>query len=308
MNEVVPWETDLPGGGTLSGIRHQAPGIPLLLIHGLFDSAESWRPFMEIYPGPSLAVDVPGFQGSSRALRPEISSFAEQISLALDQAGIQSCRLAGHSLGGAISSVLASDQPERFTDLTLIAPAGYGHIPMAKFFDLPIVSNVSESVLRGALRNPALVKYTYTRAVAGGHPPDAGLLRRIIGVSPFISSGVRDAVHALSHAGSRRGLGLEENFYRGPVICVWGDDDRLIPRSHIRNVRRLLPQADIRVWMDVSHHPQAEDPTRMGRLLLENMPDRPAGEKAEILPARAESLVKRVRSRISGAPGPATQE
>jgi pimeloyl-ACP methyl ester carboxylesterase len=35
--------------------------------------------------------------------------------------------------------------------------------------------------------------------------------------------------------------------YRGPVVAVWGDRDRLVPVSHHHGVRAAFPQARIEI-------------------------------------------------------------
>jgi pimeloyl-ACP methyl ester carboxylesterase len=55
--------------------------------------------------------------------------------------------------------------------------------------------------------------------------------------------------------------------FDGPVAVVWGEQDALVPRAHIRGVREALPHAQIEVWPGMGHHPQRERPRRLAELI-----------------------------------------
>jgi pimeloyl-ACP methyl ester carboxylesterase len=42
--------------------------------------------------------------------------------------------------------------------------------------------------------------------------------------------------------------------YRGPVLAVWGEDDRLVPVSHHQGVLTAFPHARIEFWPGMGHH------------------------------------------------------
>ena len=64
---------------------------------------------------------------------------------------------------------------------------------------------------------------------------------------------------AISTAGrSARAFHRRRINYDGPVVAVWGRDDRLVPCAHAPALLRALPQADVLIWDGMGHHPQRE--------------------------------------------------
>lgn len=268
MHEIESWRREIAPGRFLGGIRSGGEGDPLVMIHGLFDSAESWRDLIEQYPGPCIAIDVPGFGSSSPPPQAHMGSYAETVWQCLDGLSVESCRIVGHSLGGAISSEMAAIDPERVVELNLIAPAGYGRLPLAELANLPLLGGIASGTIRHALHRPRVVRFFYSHGVANGMHPRQDLLDRIADLEPSVDLGVRSALRALARSGGKRGLCYRPGFYSGPVRCGWGTDDLLIGRSHMRNLTRVLPQTELRIWPGVAHHPQAEAPEKVIELLL----------------------------------------
>jgi pimeloyl-ACP methyl ester carboxylesterase len=98
--------------------------IPLLLIHGLGDEADTWRLVL-----PSLAaarrvvaVDLPGFGRSDKPDAPYTAPwFAAVLLELLDVLQIEQVALAGHSLGAIVGQWLALEQSPRVERLALLA-------------------------------------------------------------------------------------------------------------------------------------------------------------------------------------------
>src|SRR3954470_7453864 len=102
-------------------------GRSLVLLHGLLDDSEGWTALAMDTHRPCLALDLPGFGGSDLPRWPRISSYAEDVAAGLNKLGIDACTLVGHSLGGAVATVVA-ERHEGIHSLVLLAPAGFGHI------------------------------------------------------------------------------------------------------------------------------------------------------------------------------------
>ena len=76
---------------------------------------------------PVYAIDLPGHGGSSKDVGDgSTRDLAKAVTDFMDAKGISSAHLVGHSLGGAVATLIASKSPERVAALTLIAPGGLG--------------------------------------------------------------------------------------------------------------------------------------------------------------------------------------
>ena len=116
--------------GRLAGLRRPGPpGAPrVLALHGWLDNAASFLPLQEHLPGIELAaLDMPG-HGASAHLPPAaeytVPNTARAAFAAADALGWERFVLLGHSLGGAVASVMAAAMPARIQRLAVIESLG----------------------------------------------------------------------------------------------------------------------------------------------------------------------------------------
>src|SRR5713101_9540046 len=140
-----PWETVLAvirGGLLLAGIREETcnldgvamhyycagrRGTPIVLIHGLGSSAETWAVVVPMLSKEFLvyALDLPGF--GKTPLAPEgtnISTHVLYLERFLNALGYPRATLVGNSFGGWIAARFAVEHPERVERLYLLNSAG----------------------------------------------------------------------------------------------------------------------------------------------------------------------------------------
>ena len=118
-----------PGGRALAARRFGTLGGPrVLALHGWLDNANSFAPLAAALPELDfVALDLPGHGHSAH--RPARTwyhyiDYLDDVLAALDDLGWQQCVLLGHSLGGAVASVLAAAHPARVSKLLLIEALG----------------------------------------------------------------------------------------------------------------------------------------------------------------------------------------
>jgi pyruvate dehydrogenase E2 component (dihydrolipoamide acetyltransferase) len=260
-------DVTLPDGRRLRMRCWPGRGHPLVLLHGLFDDAEGWDALARDTDRPCYALDVPGFGASDGPTRPRISAYAEDVVHALAATGVGDCTLAGHSLGGAIAVAVAERCPA-VRGLALLAPVGFGPIPMADWVSVPGVIDLWQLTLPMALVNPLTVTAAYTTFVAHGRLPSRDLMARLRKRAFRCGPGVRAATIAIAAAGhSLRGFAHRPVDFDGPVAAVWGARDALVPPLHADALRRALPQAHVEVWRGMGHHPQRERPVALARFI-----------------------------------------
>jgi pimeloyl-ACP methyl ester carboxylesterase len=261
----------LDGGRRLRVRRWDGDGVPLVLLHGLFDDSEGWDQLAAGTRRPCLAFDLPGFGGSDLPARPRISAYAEAICEGVALLGLEACTLVGHSLGGAVAAGVAEKAPDTVRSLALLAPAGFGAIRLADLFALPGVRHAAELSLPLALVNPLTVTAAYTTFVAHGRLPSRDLMERVRRRAFRSGPGVSCAVRAIAAAGrSPRGYPRRALGFHGPVAALWGEHDALVPLEHAAALSRALPQAHVEVWAGMGHHPQRERPAELARFIEEH--------------------------------------
>ena len=214
--------------GTLAGLRHGDPqGPKLLCLHGWLDNAASFAPLMPRLSGFDLvALDLPGHGASAHRLPGYDYVFVDWIHDvldALDALGWPRASLLGHSMGGAIATVVAASAPERVHKLALIEALG------------PISGKPEEAGARLKL------------AVAARRALDPDKPARVIA---DIESAVDARLSASNMTRAAAQLIVERNLRAVPGGFAWRSDPRLTLPGHIRT-----DEAFVRNWIHAIHAP-----------------------------------------------------
>jgi pimeloyl-ACP methyl ester carboxylesterase len=108
---------------TLAGLAaddygHSDDRAPLVLLHGLTFDRSLWRPTLaelhRIDPGRRvLALDLPGHGASPGRPSYDVQSLADGVHRAVEEAGLPSPVVAGHSIGGIVATAYAAQYPTR---------------------------------------------------------------------------------------------------------------------------------------------------------------------------------------------------
>lgn len=243
-------------------------GTPLVLLHGLLDCAEGWTALCRSTSRPCVAIDLPGSGRSDLPAHPSFSSYADDVVAAIRELTSGEVILVGHSLGGAVATAVAERLRDRISALILLAPAGFGRIPLAEAISIPGVRAVAERLMPLALGNRLAVSTAYRAMVANDADPADELLTRLLDHRGTLVAGAVTGTKAVVRGGlSARAFHRRRVGYGGPVVVVWGDRDRIVPLSHLAGVATAFPHVDARVWRAMGHHPQVERPTRLSRLV-----------------------------------------
>jgi pimeloyl-ACP methyl ester carboxylesterase len=237
-------------------------GDPLVVIHGLGTSRWIWT---EAARGLArrrrvLALDLPGF-GESPPLGPRFQLDAVADAVAEGAAARSGGRfdLLGHSLGGAVALTAARRHPDQIRRLILQAPAGFrprsaplaeavaAATPLAlsarRLLGRPVagLGVARRPLLWGAIHDPSRLSTAQAR----------GMLEASRGAA-HLREAARVAISA--------DLAADLKAVETPVGFIWGDRDPLMPRSTEEVLRRLRPEAPVRVIPDAAHVAQMERP------------------------------------------------
>jgi pimeloyl-ACP methyl ester carboxylesterase len=111
--------------------RIEGEGPTLVLIHGTASSLHTWDQWTEQLKSDFRIVrmDLPAFglTGPNKTGDYSMQSYIEFLDAFLDQLDIDSCYVAGNSLGGAIAWNYALHRPDRVQKIILIDPSGVPH-------------------------------------------------------------------------------------------------------------------------------------------------------------------------------------
>ena len=121
--------------GTKIYYEDTGTGEPLLLLHNFFNTADSWKPYVEVYSKQfrTIAVDMMGHGRSDIYKKDDINfrhaDYAKIILALLDSLKLYKVNAIGASSGGTTLLYLNTRQPERFKSVITIG----GHIYYSKY-------------------------------------------------------------------------------------------------------------------------------------------------------------------------------
>ena len=127
--DCQPFSVETPSAGTICGLRWgSADGIPVLAAHGWLDNAASFLPIAPYLTDLNLvAIDLPGHgfsQHRPEGARYHLMDYPPAVLEVADALGWEELVLLGHSLGGAISTMVAVAAPRRIRAMMLIENLG----------------------------------------------------------------------------------------------------------------------------------------------------------------------------------------
>ena len=109
-------------------LRCGASGPRVVAVHGWLDNALSFQPMLEFFaPMEFAGLDFPGHGESpprSPAARYHFDDYVFDVLAVADALGWERFHLVGHSLGGAVASVVSAACPQRVETLSVIEGLG----------------------------------------------------------------------------------------------------------------------------------------------------------------------------------------
>jgi pimeloyl-ACP methyl ester carboxylesterase len=246
------------------------PAMPIVLIHGIADSALTWAFTLRglAQAGPVFAVDLPGFGESGHPPGRPYATIAEQAAvvaaLVWEVVG-RPALLVGNSMGGWVAARLAMEAPELVRGIVLIDPGG-ALLEGRASWD-PFVTTVAVPDLRA-------VRSIYRQMF--GRVPAALYLAQHSFQDLFLRESVRQFVAAAVTAAASEDVTAAGFFTPAdlrritcPAGLIWGDHDTFLPKGSFEFFRDNLPGAKVLVLRGVGHLAQQEAPRAVVRFVGE---------------------------------------
>ena len=202
-------------------------GTPLVLLHGFGGDGSAWDAVKAELPDTVrvITVDLPGHGGSLDAEgRGGAGRMAKAILAGLDAAGVTAFHLAGHSMGGAVSALIAMRAPDRVKTLTLVAPGG-----MASDINADLLARyakaTAEAEIRACLDEMSAPGFATSPAVV-----DHFVAAR---ARPAQIKALEETYRAMFPNGPEEGQGVLPGDALAalpmPVAVIWGTGDTVLP-------------------------------------------------------------------------------
>ncbi|HWC36809.1 MAG TPA: alpha/beta hydrolase [Mycobacteriales bacterium] len=272
--------------GHRRAFRMGGSGPPLLLLHGIGDSSETWADVIEPL-ARRYTVIAPDLLGHGESDRPRadyaISAYACGMRDLLSVLGVERVTVLGHSLGGGIAMQFAYQFPERCDRLVLVGSGGVGRAvhPLLRAAAAPGAEIVMPLVTSAPMRRLIRRATPFVRHMpfVGLGPDTDYVVQRFDGLS---SARSRSAFLRTLRAGvDARGqvVTMLDRCYLAaglPTLIVWGERDRIIPVEHARTAHRALPGSRLEVFARSGHFPHHDEPDRFVSVVKHFLAETPA--------------------------------
>ncbi|WP_331772617.1 alpha/beta fold hydrolase (plasmid) [Embleya sp. NBC_00888] len=243
----------------------QAP--PVLLIHGSGAASASWRPLV-----PALAahhhvvrVDLPGCGRSPSATSYRVPVQAGRIAALLDDLGLGSVTVVGHSSGGYAATALAEQRPDLVGSLALISTGPSLDALLPQPLVLRVLLGPPFGPLLWSRRSDAMIRKGINATAARPVDIPDGVVAELRGTTygAFRAVMRENTAYVAERSVPERlaSLGV-------PLLVVFGAAD---PRWDPSSARRYetVPGARVELLPKVGHIPLWEASERTAHLLLE---------------------------------------
>ncbi len=265
-------------GFTTRVLEIEGDGPGLILVHGFGDSADTWRPLLDLLAKANqraIAVDLPGFGAASHlgpgAMLPQLDAFAGALVQRVHEESGQPVIISGNSLGGVVALRTAERADLPIAGIVPIAPAG---LDMPRWFEIidrdPVVRTVlampvpiprqalqfavGETFKRLAFARPGAADGRIITAMASHHPDRASVLR-------LLNNGKR-LLPELTGC-------FDLEAVECPVLLIWGTRDRMVNHSGAKALAEGIPHTEVVLLDGCGHCPQLEETEKVSELLLQ---------------------------------------
>jgi 2-hydroxy-6-oxonona-2,4-dienedioate hydrolase len=228
-------------------------GDPVILLHGLGGSIESWTNNLRSLSVEArvICLDLPGFgQSDKPRTNYTISFYRDFLIKFMKRLGLTKASVIGSSLGGHIACELAIARPNMVDRLVLVSPAGA--LPRS-FKASPALKRYIKVTSARSVKDVRRALFAVDRK-----PVDASYARLVF--DRFSAPNAREAfLAALKGSASAPRLQGRLGKIRSPTLLIWGKEDIMIP---VRFVEPFLRMKNCRVVMleHCGHRPHAERP------------------------------------------------
>jgi len=247
-------------------------GTPLVLVHGWSCSGFFWKPMIPLLKKRYrvLAPDLPGHGLSSK----EHDSYLPEKQAArllewLSSIGVERFVLVGHSMGGEIAARMALDAPDRVLTLVLAGAIGLRQVRD----DLPWYARLALAPLAQKIANRFFTEKNLARShrlfmTGPDRPPYPECTRDIVLTNTNTPRDMATLTQT-THDGlfqdflDQRASGIDT-----PVLCLWGEMDKLVPLAAGQTYARLIPGARLSQIPATGHMIPWEEPERMASEII----------------------------------------
>jgi pimeloyl-ACP methyl ester carboxylesterase len=233
----------------------------IVLVHGFPLDSRMWDQVLNDPPANTrvIAPDLPGF-GKSSTDRPfTMQSLAEDLNQFLSRINVNSCVLAGFSMGGYVALAYAKKFPKALRGLMLIdtraeADSAEGKEKRNKMIQT-VRSSGSRAIAEAMLPNMVTKQHTSDPSIA--NPLRAMMESCQPTTIEYALAAMREREDQTSFLPS----------IATPTLIIVGEEDPITPKSAAEAMNRGIPRSKLQVIPNAGHMSPMENPAEVDRAI-----------------------------------------
>ena len=235
----------------------------VILIHGMFGSQSNLGVLARslVADHQVVSVDLRNHGDSPHELLMDLPSMAADIVELMDDLGLTSATLIGHSLGGKVAMQVALNNPERVSDLVVIdiAPVTYAARQdtaldaLNLLADTVVTSRRDADALISDLIAETSVRSFLLKNLARTPEGEFRIKLNLASVNQNYASTLVSAPTGQP--------------YTGPTLFLKGEHSAYIQEKHRPIILQLFPYSQLELVADTAHWLHAEKPERVNAII-----------------------------------------
>jgi pimeloyl-ACP methyl ester carboxylesterase len=223
-------------------------GQPIVMLHGWGADLTLVWPLAQRLVMLGYRVYVPDLLGFGQSPEPPVTwtvfDYTDFVVSYLDSQEIEQAHLFGHSFGGRLGLILASDHAKRILTMTLANAAGIRTPPpLTSRLRLNVYKTVRDTLQKLGLKGVSeTLRHTYNKRYGSADfNAVSGIMRQTF--INVIQQDLRDYARRVSV----------------PTLLIWGDKDDDTPLKQGQELERLIPDAGLVVYKGAGHYSYLEN-------------------------------------------------
>lgn len=250
--------------------RAYGEGVPLIMLHGLYASSDTW---MGLVPALSrnfrlILVDLRNHGRSPHSMQMSYAEMSNDVLELMDVLELKSAYLVGHSMGGKVAMRFALDYPERVLGLAIedISPLAYSVEHSNYWYHKTVVSAIqklplgqvrvrkdAEELLVAALGDVPMAKFLVKNLQQIN-----GTWRWLLNIDA-LATGLANLMDGIAANGKKV-------VYK-PAVFIKGADSAYIAPQDIPAISSIFPASKLVVVDGADHWVHIRQPQEFERIL-----------------------------------------
>lgn len=244
--------------------KDEGNGFPLLLLHGTGASLHTWDGWVESLSDTirCIRLDLPAFgiTGPNATHDYSMAAYTDFVAIFLKAMSIDSCDIAGNSLGGQIAWEFAVRNSAKIRKMILVDAAGFPNDSDPLVFQL--ARNPVTKLLLRNIGSRALIEKSLLDVYVNDDLVTESLVDRYYEFS--LREGNRDAF--IARANTKFADNTDKlTDLKTPTLIIWGALDTWTPLSGAEQFHQRLPNSELMIFEDTGHVPMEEIPQKTAR-------------------------------------------